>query len=81
MRRIVSVLAVMAIMAAMLVASAIPAFAAAGDNANCVGQVRSTAVPGNNGPVVSGYASDGLLVGSGYSEQAHSTKTANCYTA
>lgn len=81
MRRIFSVLTVIAIMTAMLVASAIPAFAAAGDNANCVGQVCSTAAPGNNGPVISGYASDGLLVGSGYSEVAHSTKTVNCYTA
>ena len=81
MRRIVSVLTVMAIMAAMMVASAIPAFADAGDNANCIGQLRSTAAPGYTGPVISGYASDGLLVDSGHSELAHSTKTVNCYTA
>ena len=81
LRRIISVLSVALVMAAMLVAIAIPAFAAAGDNANCVGQIRSTAAPGNTGPLISGYASDGALVGSGYSEVAHSTKTVDCYTA
>ena len=41
MKRTISVLAVLAVMAAMLVASAMPAFAAANPTANCVGQLAS----------------------------------------
>ncbi len=42
MRRIILVLTVALVMAAMLVASALPAFAAAGFNANCVGKTATT---------------------------------------
>ncbi len=56
MKRIISVLAAMAIMAAMVVAMAMPAFAArASDNANSVGQIASQfndIEPGLGGAVV-----------------------------
>jgi hypothetical protein len=46
MRRILLVLSVAALMAAMLVASALPAFAQAGENAGCAGQEFSAAATG-----------------------------------
>ena len=61
MRRTVSVLAVTALMVAMLMASAIPAFAAAGENAGCIGQRLSVAPPGDVGPVLSEAAQQDFL--------------------
>ncbi len=75
MKRIFSVLAVMAIMAAMLMASAIPAFAAS-DNANCIGQrisVAPTTPP--RGEAISAGAQQGL-VGLGLSTEAHQERDA-----
>ncbi len=45
-RHIISVLAVAALMAAMMVASAMPAFAAANEQAPCRGELESEAEPG-----------------------------------
>ena len=58
MKRIFSLLAVTALMVAMLLASALPAFAAS-DNASCVGKTASTqnqVRPGLGGAVISGLA-------------------------
>ena len=52
MRRIISVLAVAALMAGMLLASALPVFAAASDNTSCIGEAFSEAPPGSQGEVV-----------------------------
>ena len=60
MRRTFSVLAVTALMVAMLMASAIPAFAAASENAGCIGQRLSGAPPGDVGPVLSEIAGPSL---------------------
>ncbi len=60
MQRIFSVLAVTALMVAMMVASAIPAFAAS-DNASCVGQSASflnSQSPGEGGDAISDLAHD-----------------------
>jgi hypothetical protein len=62
MRRIFSVLAVTALMVAMLVASAMPAFAAS-DNASCVGQSASflnSLRPGLGGAAIRQLAHFGL---------------------
>ena len=53
MRRILSVLSVAALMAAMLVAMAMPAFGAASPEANCIGEAASHQEPGTKGQVVS----------------------------
>ena len=63
MRRIFSVLAVTALMVAMLVASAMPAFAAS-DNASCVGQSASflnSLRPGLGGAAIRQLAHFGLV--------------------
>jgi hypothetical protein len=49
MRRLLLVLSVAALMAAMLVASALPAFAQAGEDASCVGQILSETATGSTG--------------------------------
>ena len=65
MRRILTVLSVTVLMAAMLAASAMPAFArppafAANENDSCVGQAYSSDVPaGYKGQLVSGIAKNG----------------------
>jgi hypothetical protein len=56
MKRICSVLAVVALMAVMLVVSAMPAFAAASQNANCVGEQFSNQDPTTTGPIVRYFA-------------------------
>jgi hypothetical protein len=63
MRRIYSVLAVTALMVAMMVASAMPAFAAS-DNASCVGQSAASLNslrPGLGGAAISQLAHFGLV--------------------
>ena len=63
MRRIVSVLAATALMVAMMVACAMPAFAAS-DNASCVGQAASSLNsfrPGLGGAAISQLAHFGLV--------------------
>ena len=63
MRRIFSVLVVTALMVAMLVASAMPAFAAS-DNASCVGQPASflnSLRPGLGGAAIGQLAHFGLV--------------------
>ena len=63
MQRIFSVLAVTALMVAMMVASAMPAFAAS-DNASCVGQSASSLNsfrPGLGGAAISQLAHFGLV--------------------
>jgi len=74
MRRIISVLAVMVVMAAMVAASVMPAFAIANPNANCV-RVRASFFnakgPGLGGEAISSGAKNG-----GQGSQASS----NCAT-
>ena len=53
MRRIILLVVVALVMAAMLIASALPVFAAASDNASCVGEAFSEAPPGTKGEVAS----------------------------
>ena len=63
MRRIVSVLAATALMVAMMVACAMPAFAAS-DNASCVGQAASSLNsfrPGLGGAAIGQLAHFGLV--------------------
>jgi hypothetical protein len=63
MQRIFSVLAVTALMVAMMVACAMPAFAAS-DNASCVGQAASdlnSLRPGLGGAAISQLAHFGLV--------------------
>ena len=63
MRRIVSVLAATALMVAMMVACAMPAFAAS-DNASCVGQAAASLNsfrPGLGGAAISQLAHFGLV--------------------
>ncbi len=63
MQRIISVLAVTALMVAMMVASAMPAFAAS-DNASCVGQSASSLNslrPGLGGAAIGQLAHFGLV--------------------
>jgi hypothetical protein len=61
MKRIFSVLALMAVMAAMMVASAIPAFAAAPEGAGCVGRANSNTPPTTKGPAISAGAKLGFV--------------------
>ena len=58
MKRIFSVLAVVAVMAALVAASAMPAFAEASDDAGCKGQLSefATQAPGYLGQMQSFYA-------------------------
>ena len=79
MKRIFLVLTVALVMAAMVVATAVPAFADANPNAhNCQGSAVSGAVPQNTqggvqGSRVSGQAQSGLRA-----ETVHSEQTPNC---
>jgi hypothetical protein len=57
MRRILVLLLVAAMMALMLVAGALPVFAAASDDASCLGEAFSEAPPGTKGEGVSTIAS------------------------
>ncbi len=62
MRRVISLLAVMVIMAAMIAASAMPAFATANPNANCIGVLASVGnarEPGVGGMQISTLAKSG----------------------
>ena len=71
MRRVFSVLAVTALMVAMMVACAMPAFAAS-DNASCVGQAASSLNsfrPGLGGAAIRQLAHFGLVA-----DQAQSNK-------
>jgi hypothetical protein len=60
MRRIISVVAVVTIMAALVAATALPVFAQASENAGCVGQALSTAgttlPPGSVGNTIGSFA-------------------------
>ena len=73
MKRIIVVLSVMAIMAAMAVAMAMPAFAAASEKASCVGEAFSEAPAGLKGPAVSAFAKQGGIGGpiSGIAQLPH----------
>ena len=59
MRRIILLVVVALVMAAMLIASALPVFAAASDNISCVGEAFSGALPGTQGEVVRTAATEG----------------------
>jgi hypothetical protein len=62
MRRIISLVVVALVMAAMMLATALPAFAQASENAGCVGQAFSTGAttrpPGDVGSTVSDFATE-----------------------
>lgn len=58
MKRIFSVVAVAALMAAMLAFYAVPAFAAASDDASCKGQNNSALPPGAKGKAFSTIAKE-----------------------
>jgi len=53
MKRIIMVLTVATLMAVMLVAGALPVYAAASDTSSCVGEAFSEAPAGSQGEVVS----------------------------
>ena len=53
MRRILMVLTVTALMAAMMMATAMPAFALSSPKANCLGELASHLEPGTKGQFVS----------------------------
>ena len=82
MRRILTVLALAALMAAMVVATALPAFAQASGEAGCVGQALSTAAtttpPGTVGNTISTGAQAFAPgeVGKQFSEQAQQPRDA-----
>ncbi len=62
MRRVISLLAVMVVMTAMIAASAMPAFATANPNANCIGVLASfgnAREPGVGGMQISEFAKNG----------------------
>ena len=66
MRRIILMVTAAALMAALAAMSALPAFAKANDNANCVGQTASTrnqAEPGVGGKMISSTAKESGGVG------------------
>jgi hypothetical protein len=80
-RRIMLVVTVALVMAAMMVAMAMPAFAQASDNANCVGQALSTRAttqpPGSVGSEVSGAAQqEPPGVGQDFTEQTQQPRDA-----
>ena len=75
MRRIISVLAVSVLMAAMMVASASAAFAVANENANCVGETRSnqaTVLGSEMGPFISEFSKNNQGLGQELSPDAKS---------
>ena len=77
MRRIISVLAVTVVMAAMIAASAMPAFATANPNANCIGVLASfgnAMEPGVGGMQISALAKNGEV---GQRASSNCTTSAN----
>jgi len=64
-------------MAAMVVASAMPAFAAASENASCVGESFSNAPPESKGQFVSELAEQGGI-GPAVSGSAHNPRETVC---
>jgi hypothetical protein len=73
LKRILSVLAVAALMAAIMVASAMPALAAASDNSSCKGQVFSDILePGDKGELVSESAKEFGGLGQSFGEPLRS---------
>ena len=78
MKRVFTVLAVTALMVAMLMASAIPAFAAS-VNANCIGQRISEAPPTGRGEDISEDAQHSQgLIGLGASSEARFSDRNHC---
>ncbi len=78
MRRIISVLAVAATMAAMLAVSAMPAFAVANpENGSCIGEAFSEAPPTLKGPAVSTFAKEGNF-GEHVSTSAQNPRETDC---
>ena len=77
MRRIFSLSVMALVMAAMIVAMAIPAFAAASPRASCVGEAFSNAEPGTKGQVVS-QAAIGGGIGEEISTGAKVPREVNC---
>jgi hypothetical protein len=78
MRRILLVLSLMALMAAMLVATAMPAFAVADPQASCSGEAQSSAETGDVGQS-SRYAATQLPAGTLGDIHSGSNQNENCF--